>query len=101
MFSNTEMRVDRKSSVPLHVQIESILRYLIANGDFEKCKHPITEKYLQEELKVSRNTIRQAVSRLSDQGLLTRERSRGIIVVPGSSQIMGETVNGLSFTEAA
>lgn len=101
MSFHPDIHIDRNSSIPLYVQVESLLRRLIAEGSFENDKQPITEKFLQEQLGVSRNTVRQAVARLCDQGLLTRERSRGIILVPGSFQIIGETVNGLSFTEAA
>ena len=99
--SMTDLQIDRNSSIPLHVQVESLLRRLIAEGEFEKYPQPITEEFLQKQLGVSRNTVRHAVSRLSDQGLLIKERSRGIILVPDSSQIIGETVNGLSFTEIA
>lgn len=98
---NSKLRIDRSSAVPLHVQVRDTLKELIANGDIQDTDKIITEKYLQEQFGVSRNTIRQAIASLSDAGVLQRERSKGIIINPESQQIIQETINGLSFTEAA
>jgi GntR family transcriptional regulator len=94
------LRIDHSNPKPLHAQVRDLLRELIENRYFAD-REIITEKYLQDQLRVSRNTIRQAVSKLADEGLLRRERSRGIILDRQSSNIIKETKNGLSFTEAA
>jgi GntR family transcriptional regulator len=97
----TEISIDKTSAIPLHVQIESLLRNLIKGGYFEKLEKPITEKFLQDQLNVSRNTVRQAVSKIVDEGLIIRKRAQGISLVKNASRIMGESITGLSFTEAA
>jgi len=99
--SHMNISIDRTSSIPLHKQVEMLLKKLITDNYFESCDYQITEKDLQEQLGVSRNTVRHAVSKLADQGLLTKERARGILLLPDSSKIISESVNGLSFTESA
>lgn len=69
-----EITIDKTSFIPLHVQIESLLRSLIKGGYFEKFEKPITEKLLQEQLNVSRNTVRQAVSKIVDEGLIKMKK---------------------------
>ncbi len=96
-----DVLIDKTSVVPLHVQVEILLRNLIKSGYFEKLQNPITEAFLQDQLNVSRNTIRHAVSKLVHEGLIVRRRAHGISLVKNASHIMGETINGLSFTEAA
>ena len=95
------MSIDKSSPTPLYVQIEILLRKLIVDGYFEEQETAVTEKYLEQQLCVSRNTIRKAISKLVEQGLLIRRKGTGISVVRDSSRIMGETINGLSFSEAA
>lgn len=96
-----EFNIDKASSTPLYIQVESLLRRQISARYFENASQPITEQYLEKKLNVSRNTIRQAISKLVEEGLLVKKRALGICVVNDSSKIMGETINGLSFTEAA
>ena len=95
------LRIDKTSLEPLYIQVQKLLEKLIATNYFEKKPHILTEKFLIENLNVSRNTIRQAVSKLIEKGLVVSERPRGIIIVQNSSKIMEETVSGLSYTEAA
>jgi GntR family transcriptional regulator len=70
-----EIAIDKTSFIPLHVQIECLLRDLIKGGYFEKLEIPITEKFLQEQLNVSRNTVQQTVSKLVDEGLIIMNKS--------------------------
>ena len=100
-FQEEVLRIDKTSLEPLYIQVQKLLEKLIATNYFEKKPHILTEKFLIENLNVSRNTIRQAVSKLIEKGLVVSERPRGIIIVQNSSKIMEETVSGLSYTEAA
>ncbi len=101
MNDKLKINIDKTSSIPLYLQVEKELRSLIKSGSLKDLPRTITEKLLEEEFKVSRNTIRQAISKLVDEGLLIRRRARGISVVDDASKVMGETTDGLSFTEAA
>lgn len=95
------LSIDKSSATPLYIQVVTLLRKLITSGFFEDQETPVTEHFLEQNLHVSRNTIREAISRLVEEGLLIRRKGMGISVVKDSSRIMGETINGLSFTEAA
>jgi GntR family transcriptional regulator len=95
------LHVDRGSGIPLHIQVKDIIKELITEGKIGQEDNTITESFLQAQFGVSRNTIRQAIASLSDAGVLRRERAKGIIINPESQQLIRETINGLSFTEAA
>lgn len=98
---NLDLFIDKSSAVPLHVQVANKLRDLIKDGSLEKSDFPITEKYLEQKLNISRNTIRQAITKLADEGLLIKRRSKGIDVVEDAIRFISETVSGFSFTEGA
>lgn len=95
------LRIDKTSNEPLYIQVEKLLKKLISINYFENKPRLLSEKFLIENLKVSRNTIRQATKNLINQGLIISNRPKGIIIVKNSLRIMEETVSGLSYTEAA
>ena len=70
--------LDRASPVPLWAQLEALLRRRLASGEFEG-GFP-TEAKLTSEFGVSRQTVRQAIARLENDGLLERRRGRGTTV---------------------
>lgn len=74
----TVVRPDRSSPVPLWAQVLADLRERIAAGEFD-AGFP-TDHELMESYDVSRHTVREAVRRLQDEGVLTRERGRGSFV---------------------
>lgn len=96
----TKLKINKNSKVPLYLQIREKLKDLIINDYFEKNDIPLTEKYLQEEFRVSRNTIRSALADLEKQGFLLRVRSRGISIIKETSPAVQESISGLSFTES-
>jgi GntR family transcriptional regulator len=67
--------VDRASPLPLWAQVLADLSERLAAGDFDP-GFP-TDQELVAAYGVSRQTAREAVRRLVDQGLLARERGRG------------------------
>lgn len=71
-------RPDRGSPVPLWNQVLDDLRERLAAGEFAR-GFP-TDHELMEAYEVSRHTVRDAVRRLQDDGVLTRERGRGSFV---------------------
>ncbi len=69
-----------KEVIPLYSRISSSLRANILNGRYESgFKFPSEEK-LAKEFKVSRITIREALSRLEKEALITRQRGKGTFV---------------------
>lgn len=72
--------VDRNSPLPLWAQVEADLRRRLATGEFEG-RFP-TDMELVDQYGVSRHTVRDAVARLTDDGLLERRRGLGTVVRP-------------------
>lgn len=71
--------LDRTSPLPLWAQLEAELRAQLLAGDFGE-RFP-TDAELVERYGVSRQTVRQAIARLTSDGLVERHRGRGTVVV--------------------
>lgn len=70
-------KIDKKSNTPLHQQIEKGIRSMIKNEAYRNGKRLPTEMELATLLEVSRATIRQAITKLVNQGLLIRKKGSG------------------------
>jgi GntR family transcriptional regulator len=66
---------------PLHAQLERALRELIRSGQLRTGSVVPGELELAAHLHLSRHTVRHAMSVLTNEGLLRRERGRGTTVV--------------------
>ncbi len=51
------MKIDRKSSKPLHIQAEELLRVLIKSDEYKDGKLLPNEVDLSKQLQISRNTL--------------------------------------------
>ena len=71
------MELNRKSSMPLHAQAEKLLRELIESDEYKSGKFLPKEVELSSQLRISRNTLRQAISKLVAEGLLVRKKGVG------------------------
>ena len=67
-------------SVPLHHQIQRVLRSKIETGEWGSEEKLPTEMELVRHFRVSRNTIREALGSLEQDGLIVRYRRRGTFV---------------------
>ena len=67
-------------SVPLHHQVERLLRGKLASGEWEPGEQIPTEMALVDRLGVSRTTLREALGTLTRDGLIVRHRRRGTFV---------------------
>ena len=72
------MAIDRSSAVPLWAQVLDDLRVRVEAGEFRD-RFP-TDQELVAAYGVSRHTAREAVRRLQQGGILSRERGRGSYV---------------------
>ena len=77
----TERPLDRNSPIPLYFQIAEHLKQAVEDGALKPGERLENELDLAERLGVSRPTVRQAVQRLVEQGLVTRRRGLGTVVV--------------------
>ena len=66
-----------KGAPPLYSQVETILRTDIEHGKYNKGDSFPTENMLMEEYQVSRVTIRQAMTALSQAGYIMSRRGIG------------------------
>lgn len=75
------MLIDPNSPVPLHAQVESVVLRLVQRREHQDGKPLPGEIDLAIRLGVSRATVRQAMTRLQNQGVLERRRNAGTRVV--------------------
>lgn len=92
-----KLSIDRNSSVPLHRQAEMLLRELIAKEEYIEGKMLPSEIELSEQLKISRNTLRQSINTLVSEGLLIRKKGVGTRVA--ERNLYSEATNWLSFSQ--
>ncbi len=90
------LRIDHNSAIPLHVQVEQLLREMISLPEYENGKMLPKEVELSKQLGISRNTLRQATNKLTHEGLLYRKKGVGTRV---KKQVDSKAKNWLSFTQ--
>lgn len=73
--------VDKTSPVPLYFQIAENLKAAIESGTVQPGDRLDNEIQLSERLSVSRPTVRQAIQRLTQEGLVVRQRGVGTVIV--------------------
>lgn len=89
--------INRRSKIPYYQQLYEILRGKIVNGEWKPGDMMPPETELIELYQVSRNTVRQVLDLLVQEGLIYRQRGRGTFVShPTLEQTMLRIV---SFTE--
>lgn len=71
------LKIDHKSKLPLHVQVEEMLRELILLPKYKNGAFLPKEVELSNRLGISRNTLRQATNKLEHEGLLVRKKGIG------------------------
>ena len=94
---NNNFSVDPYSSIPLHYQVEQIVRKLIKEEKHLKGELLPTETKLSEQLGISRNTVRQAINKLVSEGLLVRKKGVGTKVL--ENRLYTKVSNWFSFTK--
>ena len=72
-----KLKVDHNSPLPLHAQVEKLLRRLIQESPYREGGFLPREIDLARELGISRNTLRQATNKLEYEGLLVRKKGVG------------------------
>ncbi len=91
------MELNRKSALPLHAQAEKVLRELIESEEYRNGKFLPKEVELSKQLNISRNTLRQAIARLVNDGLLVRKKGVGTKVAKKGISV--GVKNWLSFSQ--
>jgi GntR family transcriptional regulator len=71
------LAIDHQSPMPLHAQVEQLLRALIREADYQKGALLPDEVTLAARLGVSRGTVRSGISKLVFEGTLERKAGIG------------------------
>ena len=74
------MLLDRKSPTPLYAQLQTLLENKITSREWKPGTQIPTEGQLCKEFDVSRITVRQALTGLENDGLVTRKPGSGTYV---------------------
>jgi len=77
--------IDRSSPVPFYFQLAELLESEIAEGRLAPGARLPSEPELCEEYGLSRTTVRQALGRLEQRGLIARRKGQGTFVRTGES----------------
>lgn len=75
-------QIDHNSRLPLHVQVEDLIRNLLTLPEYANGALLPKEVELANQLGVSRSTIRQAANKLEHEGLLKRKKGVGTTAAP-------------------
>jgi GntR family transcriptional regulator len=86
------IEINRSSSVPLHTQLESRLRFLIANGHYRAGEVLPSTRALAEQLEISFHTVRKAYLTLERDGYARAHPGRGYIVDEFSPVLKSESM---------
>jgi GntR family transcriptional regulator len=95
--TSMKIKINHKSSIPLHAQVEDLFRQMIAKEEYRDGKMFPKEVDIARQLGISRNTVRQAISKLVMEGLL--ERKKGVGTKVAEQNISTNLYNWLSFTQ--
>ena len=80
----SKFRIDHESGVPLHKQVENLLRSFVADPYYQNGELLPKEVDIAKRLGISRNTVRQASNKLVHEGLLSRRKGVGTTVSKAS-----------------
>ena len=69
--------IDHSSALPLHVQVEQMLRKMIEEPEYQNGKLLPNEINIGKKLGISRGTVRQATNKLVYERLLVRKKGVG------------------------
>jgi len=92
-----QLRINHNNGTPLHLQVESLVRELIEKPKYKKGELLPKEVDMANQLGISRNTVRQAISKLVIEGLL--ERKKGVGTKVATQNISTQLQSWMSFTQ--
>ena len=82
-------KLSMNSDIPLYAQLVGIIKRHISNGTLAVGDLLPSEAELCRSLYISRNTVRQAIGDLEDEGLVVRKRGKGTFVADPSTNRRG------------
>jgi GntR family transcriptional regulator len=89
------MDLKRESSVPMYQQIADQIIALIKTSPIHPGEKLPTEQELIEKYEVSRSTVRKAVSRLVDEGIVVLKQGKGTFVKESTVELDFNSLRGI------
>ena len=83
---------------PLYMQLREIVRYKIETGEFAPCTALPSENELADAYAVTRQTVRNAIDTLVNEGLLRRVAGKGVFVLGSRMERDLEVLEGFTQT---
>lgn len=93
-----KLSIDHSSPIPLHFQVEELLRKLIESPDYSNGQLLPNEVDMAKQLAISRTTLRQAINKLVYEELLIRKKGVGTWV-SNKRPLSSKSKNWLSFSQ--
>ncbi|AVX19813.1 GntR family transcriptional regulator [Carboxydocella sporoproducens DSM 16521] len=87
---NLKIEIDRKSGVPIYIQLKEGIKRLIETGYWEAGQKIPTERELAEMLNISRNTVSMAYKELEGEGILVSTQGRGTFITDSDAVLRQE-----------
>ncbi len=81
------MLINKYSNEPLYCQLRSIIIRKIESGEYREDEKISSELELCKEYNISRPTVRQAISELTNNGYLYKVRGKGTFVAKTKKRI--------------
>lgn len=88
-----DIKIDRKSRVPIYIQIKDQIINEIKNGKLRIGEKLPTERELAQKLNISRNTISNTYNLLEQEGILVSYQGRGTFVSEEEKTWKNQTIN--------
>ncbi len=79
--------INKYSNVPLYSQLKHIIIRKIESGAYPESSKIPSEQELCERYDISRPTVRQAISELTNNGYLYKEKGKGTFVAKAKSKV--------------
>jgi len=81
------IQINRKSRVPVYLQIVDQIKHLIAAGRLQPSEQLPTIRQLAVDLGVARNTVAHAYKELNREGVISTRQGRGTLVSEQPDQL--------------
>lgn len=89
--------LNKNDSAPLYIQLKQLIRKKILNNELKEMDFLPSESQLMKKFKITRTTIRKAISELKQEGLVQQIQGKGVYV---KTRELKETVwNFQSFSD--
>ncbi len=88
--------INKYSNVPLYSQLKNLILNRIENGEFKEETQIPSEQELCEKYDISRPTVRQAISELTNNGYLYKEKGKGTFVAKSKTKVDIKNYSGFT-----